>query len=140
MKSQRLFFVALLGVAACQHPVTPSAAKPIPVAAAVSPISISDVDKFRGAVLRCWVAPLGHNGSAPPIVTVRAELNPDGAVKSAQVINVDAARYSADPDYRAAAMGALRALTKCSPYTALPSDKYESWKEMEIRFDPATAY
>ncbi|NBO19672.1 MAG: energy transducer TonB, partial [Proteobacteria bacterium] len=45
-------------------------------------------------------------------------------------------KYQSDPFYRAAADAAVRAVQRCSPLTGLPSDKYETWKQMELRFDP----
>jgi hypothetical protein len=45
-------------------------------------------------------------------------------------------RYTSEPFFRAAADSALRAVFKCSPLKNLPPEKYGSWREMELNFDP----
>jgi len=49
----------------------------------------------------------------------------------------DMARCSSSgPAYRAAAESARRAVIQCAPYT-LPADRYDSWQEIVLDFDPA---
>ena len=50
---------------------------------------------------------------------------------------VDTMRYaSGDTFYVAAADSAVRAVKACSPLKGLPKDKYSTWKEIELNFDP----
>jgi hypothetical protein len=39
--------------------------------------------------------------------------------------------------FRAAADSAVRAVYKCNPIKNLPTNKYNSWKEMRLNFDPS---
>jgi hypothetical protein len=58
-------------------------------------------------------------------------------VLSAVIDPSEMGRYNSDTFYRAAADSAVRATHECSPLKNLPPDKYGSWKEMELTFNPA---
>jgi hypothetical protein len=69
-------------------------------------------------------------------VEVRILLYPDGRVKKASIAQSLYGRYQSDTIFRAAADSALRAVQLASPLKNLPADKYSSWKDMVVNFDP----
>jgi hypothetical protein len=70
-----------------------------------------------------------------PIVTLVVTMNKDGTPAKAEIKDQD--RYSNDPNYRAVADAAHRAIMNpcCHPWPLSP-EKYESWKTMTFNFDP----
>lgn len=99
------------------------------------PLSISEKDMIRGQFIKCWIMPAGSPNPETLIVKVRVALGPDGTVTEAKLAT-DQSRYNSDTFYRAAADSAIRAVWKCSPLQNLPADKYGSWRDMELTFDP----
>jgi hypothetical protein len=66
-------------------------------------------------------------------VGIRAELDPDGSVRSASIIPDK--NKLADPNYLLFAESAKRAVLKCSPYKFLTSRPYEAWKIITFDFN-----
>jgi hypothetical protein len=68
------------------------------------------------------------------IVPIMVQMGRDARPMRAEP--VDKAKYANDPDYRAAADAALRAVRneRCHPWP-LPLDKYESWQTITLNFD-----
>jgi hypothetical protein len=100
------------------------------------PLSISEKDAIRGQFIPCWTMPAGAKDAHSLAVRVKVQLQADGTVLDAQVAPDQLARYNSDTFFRAAADSAVRAVHKCSPLKNLPADKYGTWKDTEINFDP----
>lgn len=100
------------------------------------PMSISEMDAIRGQFVKCWRVPAGAKNDYELKVHVNVQLRPDGSVISAQLAGGDLVRYNTDTFFRGAADSAIRAVHKCSPLKNLPADKYSTWKDMELTFDP----
>jgi hypothetical protein len=100
------------------------------------PLSISEKDTIRSQFLVCWSMPTGAKDAHTLAVRIKVTLQADGAVLAATLATDQLGRYNADPFFRAAADSAIRAVHKCSPLKNLPPEKYNSWKEMELNFDP----
>lgn len=100
-------------------------------------LSVSEIDALRAQMQRCWTIPAGAADPQNLIVTVRVWLNPDGSLGRAPVLSTgDQARLAlGEPYFRVAAESALRAVNMCQPYK-MPIEKYSSWREIEMRFDP----
>lgn len=99
-------------------------------------LTLSELDAFRVQVQRCWNVPVGAPNPEQLIVQVRIQLRPDGTLMAPPEF-VDLGRYnSGDGYYRAAADAARRAVIQCQPYT-LPPQKYETWRDIEMNFDPS---
>ena len=97
------------------------------------PSGISLADKLREHITKCWNPPPGAAGADALIVDIIVRLNPD-----AEVIDVaikDGTRFARDGVFKAAANSARRAIFDCSPLP-LPQEGNETWKELEIKFDP----
>jgi outer membrane biosynthesis protein TonB len=98
-------------------------------------LSLSDMDALKYQLAQCWNVPTGAMNAEDLIVDIRLEVNPDRTVKVAEI--VDQGRYGSDDFFRAAADSARRAVfnPRCTPLQ-LPPDKYDTWKNILIRFNP----
>jgi len=95
-------------------------------------MSVSEIDLLRTQISRCWSPPIGVQGAADLAVRVRISLNPDGSLeRPPETIT----RGSGGP-FIAASDAARRAVIRCQPYN-LPPDKYETWRDIHITFDPS---
>ncbi len=101
--------------------------------------TIAEIDALRvlirDQIQKCWNPPIGAVSAEDLLVRVFLRLDTTGRVREAHI--VDSQRMAGDSFYRAAAESARRAALndRCNPLE-LPIDKYESWKEVEIYFDP----
>ena len=73
-------------------------------------MTMSEIDAFRVQMRRCWNVPGGAAYSGGLLVTVRVF-------------------------HRTAAESAVRAIKRCQPFQ-MPVEKYASWRELELTFDP----
>ena len=96
-------------------------------------LSMSELDALRGQVSQCWSPPAGVSEAGSLRVTIRMRLDPTGAIEGRPEL-VDGGGSSAME--RAAGEAALRAVIRCSPYT-LPAEKYDTWSEVLLNFDPS---
>ena len=99
----------------------------------VGPLGLSDIDRLRAHLSKCWDPPIGAAGSDTLIVDIIVSLDRDGRVLSAKVDNK--LRFNTDRIFKVAAEEAIRATRECSPLP-LPPDKYEQWKSFVFVFDP----
>ena len=94
-------------------------------------MTATELDALRARLAQCWSPPIGWTDPSEVRVVLVLSLNADGSVNGdPEVVERPAGRYE-----QAAPESALRAVRKCAPYT-LPPDKYESWKQVKITFDP----
>ena len=99
----------------------------------IGPLGVSEIDKLRAHVSKCWEPPIGAAGSDTLVVDIILSLDRDGHVLSAKVDNTF--RFDTDRTYKVAAEEAIRATRKCSPLP-LPPEKYEQWKSFVFVFNP----
>lgn len=99
-------------------------------------LTVSELDAIRSQIERCWNVPIGAREAGDLVVEVNVDMNPDGTVQRARLIDRNG-RYGSDSFYRAAADSAMRAVLnpRCSPLR-LPPDKYETWKNFTLNFNP----
>ncbi len=112
---------------------TPDAPKAPEASPEVAELTISEIDSFRAQMRRCWSFPSGARDGSDLIVEISLSLSSTGAVSRGPVIT-NRQRLS-DPYFRAAAESVLRAILRCQPFK-MPVDKYEHWRDLELRFDP----
>ncbi|MDQ0313963.1 TonB C-terminal domain-containing protein [Amorphus orientalis] len=94
-------------------------------------MTMTELDALRSQIQQCWNPPIGARGADDLLVRVEMRLNPDGSVVgSPEVLN-----SSANPFFQAAADSARRAVLRCQPYN-LPAEKYETWRQVRVTFDP----
>ena len=99
----------------------------------IGPLGLSDIDRLRAHLSKCWDPPIGAAGSDALIVDIIVSLDRDGSVLSAKVDNK--LRFNTDRIFKVAAEEAIRATRECSPLP-LPPEKYEQWKSFVFVFDP----
>ncbi|MBN9020665.1 MAG: hypothetical protein J0H08_00880, partial [Rhizobiales bacterium] len=91
----------------------------------------SEIDALRSQITRCWVIPQGWTSPREVTVSVRFQLNLDGTVAGMpEVVEYPASQYGP-----VAGDNAVRAVMQCGPY-ALPAEKYDQWKDVQLRFTP----
>ncbi|MEI7668993.1 MAG: hypothetical protein WCJ33_02810 [Pseudomonadota bacterium] len=100
-----------------------------------APLSMSEKDAIISQIQKCWNVPAGAKDINNLIVNLHIELSEDGSVTKVEMAK-DEGRYNSDTFFRAAADSAMRAVRKCSPLKNLPVDKYGSWREMDLGFNP----
>jgi outer membrane biosynthesis protein TonB len=103
---------------------------------ASQPMSLSEIDAIMSQIAKCWSPPAGAKDAQNLVVVIDAEFNVDGSYVKAEIASESRSRYNSDPFFRTAAESALRAVRQCSPIKNLPPEKYETWKNLELHFDP----
>jgi len=94
----------------------------------------SEIEALMNSMGNCWVLPVGiEELEDMGVVQLRIQMRPDRTVRAVTI--ADQARLQRDPEFRAVAESARRAVQQCSPLE-LPLDKYELWREIVMSFYP----
>lgn len=106
------------------------------------PLSISEKDAIKNQFIKCWRMPAGAKDPHSLAVRIHVMLKEDGSLISSEIVADQLPRYNSEPFFRAAADAAIRAVAQCTappmgPLKDLPPDKYGSWRDMELNFDPS---
>lgn len=101
-----------------------------------SKLTQSEMDALRGAISKCWNVPAGVADAPGLVVTVRMRLTEAGEIQGAPEVTSGGGDSGVG---RAAAESAKRAVLRCAPYN-LPRDKYDSWSEVIVNFDPSNMF
>ncbi len=96
-------------------------------------ISATELDWLRQQIGRCWNIPAGVREAHNLIVRVQIQMDPSGNVLGQPVV----LNNSSHPAFGAAARSSVAAVMGCQPYDRLPVEKYASWKNIIINFDPS---
>ena len=96
-------------------------------------MSLNEIDAFRAQIRACWSVPAGAKNAENLLVRVRVQLDPSGRPIAKKIIN---RAQLTDSFFLSAAESVLRAIERCQPYK-MPPEKFESWREMELNFDPS---
>lgn len=99
------------------------------------PLAMSEIDAIRQQIIRNWNIPAGAKNAHNLIIVLDIQLTTTGHVTSVELAQ-DKSRYYSDSFFRAAADSAIRAVRRSSPIQNLPTDKYNTWKHIELHFDP----
>jgi colicin import membrane protein len=99
-------------------------------------LSQNEMDALRQKLGGCWSIPAGVDDADTLKVSVRFRLDRSGGLEGRpEVIKGGAASGPA----RTAAESAVRAVQKCAPFN-LPADKYDTWSEVVVNFDPSDMF
>ena len=101
--------------------------------ASAIPLSYSEISEIKYQIQQCWQIPPSVATTNEQLV-LKIRLNRDGSLVDVKV--VDAAKYKANQSLRLLAESALRAVEKCSPLKNLPKEKFASWRDLELGFNP----
>lgn len=94
-------------------------------------MSVSEIDALRGQIARCWNPPIGVQGAEDLAVRIHLALNLDGTLAGPPELLSSGSGIA----FQAAADSARRAVLRCQPYQ-LPPQKYETWRDINVNFDP----
>ena len=133
--------LALLDSRTPKPPVPPQAQVAETVTKGLGAQTASTLD-LRDALLsqirECWNVPVGAPTPEKLIVQVRVFLARDGSLAQPPLLEPQTrAAAASNPYMRTAAEAALRAVNVCEPYKLLPVDRYDSWREIVMTFDPS---
>lgn len=99
-------------------------------------LSQSELDALRGQIQRCWSPPSGVSEAGSLRISIQMRLDPSGQLEAQPQI-VDGVGGSMIE--RVAGEAALRAVQRCAPYS-LPAEKYATWSEVVVNFDPSQMF
>ena len=99
-------------------------------------LSQNEMDALRQKLGGCWSIPAGVDDAATLKVSVKFQLDRSGMLQGRpQVV----AGGAASGPGRTAAESAVRAVQKCAPFN-LPAEKYDTWAEVVVNFDPSDMF
>lgn len=94
-------------------------------------LSQNEIDALRARLAACWDIPPTRVDPVELRVKVKVFLGPDGQLtREPEVVE-----YRPTQIGQVAAESAIRAVKRCAPFTLSP-EKYASWKEIVMTFDP----
>lgn len=102
----------------------------------VAEMTQDEINALKARIQECWNYPAGADGAESLRVQLRIEFNQDGSVATSPQI----LQQPAGPLGTVAAEGAVRAVLRCEPYGFLPPAKFETWRVVNITFDPAEMF
>ncbi len=118
-----------------QETTKQATAAPSQIAPIGAELTRSEKDALNRGVSPCWVVDAGAKGAENLKVKLRVHIDPSMTVRKVEIM--ERVRYQSDPQFKAAADSARRALMnpRCSKLN-LPPAKYEQWKTFIYNFDP----
>lgn len=99
-------------------------------------LSASEMDALRGQISRCWSPPAGAAEAGSFRVSISMQLDQSGELTGMPKIVSGGGSSMAE---RAASDAAVRAVRRCAPYN-LPAEKYDTWAEVTVNFDPSQMF
>ncbi|WP_275784871.1 TonB C-terminal domain-containing protein [Pararhizobium gei] len=97
-------------------------------------LSVSEMDALRGKIENNWSVVAGIAGAEGLTIKVTMQLDQNGEIIGRPEVvasgGSDAARRTFEGSVR-------RAIMKSAPFDNLPADKYDSWSEVVVNFDPS---
>jgi len=99
-------------------------------------LSLSEMDALRGQIQKHWSIIPGMADGQDVRVTVRMRLDQSGNIIGNPKVETSG---GAPGTQRTLAGSATRAVLKAQPYT-LPAEKYDSWSEVVVNFDPSQMF
>lgn len=103
-------------------------------------LTVTEIDKMRAAVARCWNASaiLGAPNPEALVVEIDIDLNRDGTLAGTpRVVNATAIALSGNRFWKVAEQNAVRAVQACAPYDFFDPARYQEWKAFTLNFDPS---
>ena len=99
-------------------------------------LSLSELDALRGQIQKCWSPPSGVSEAGSLRISIQMKLGPSGELEARpQIINGGGSSMIE----RVAGEAALRAVQRCAPYN-LPAEKYDTWADVIVNFDPSQMF
>lgn len=99
-----------------------------------STLSQSEMDALRGQIQNNWSVIPGLADASDVRIQVRFKLDESGALVGDPQVS---ATGGSTQTQQVLMSGARRAVLRSAPFTNLPRDKYDSWSEVIVNFDPS---
>lgn len=97
-------------------------------------MTISVIDALRVALTRCWNIDTNRPGLEDIRLTAHIRFLPTGVVDKLWFDSESRAQYDADFSY--VLDTARAAIETCSPFTMLPRNEYDKWRDTSVTFYP----
>ncbi len=99
-------------------------------------MTISVIDALRVALTRCWVIDTNHPGLEDIRLTAHIKFAQTGDVN--QLWFESESRAQTDPDFAYVLETARAAIKTCSPFSMLPRNEYDAWRDTTVTFYPTS--
>jgi colicin import membrane protein len=99
-------------------------------------LSQSELEAMRARLMQLWNPPAGVQNPEELVVRIRIHLSRDGRLAGPPIV-LTSGRGTL---FQTARDNAIRALFRGQPFNMLSPSTYETWKEIEITFDPRDMY
>lgn len=99
-------------------------------------MTVSVVDALRVALTRCWNIDTAHPGIEDIRLTAHIKFLPTGVVD--RLWFESESRAETDPDFAYVLDTAKAAIKNCSPFSMLPRNEYNKWRETSVTFYPTS--
>lgn len=97
-------------------------------------MTVSVIDALRVALTRCWNIDTTHPGIEDIRLTAHIKFLPTGVVD--RLWFESESRAQTDADFAYVLDTAKSAIKTCSPFSMLPRNEYEKWRETSVTFYP----
>jgi len=97
-----------------------------------SKLSQSEIDALRARLMALWNPPIGIQNPEEFIVRVRIQIGRDGKLSAPPIVLTSGQGQV----YIAARDSAVRAVFRAQPFNMLKPEHYDTWKDIEVTFDP----
>lgn len=103
------------------------------------PLSMTELDAIRSQIASCWSIPAGAKDVEQMSVVLKISIDLDGTVSNVAIAEKKSA-ITVNEFYQVFIDSAIRAVKKCSPLKNLNPERYNSWKAIELNFDPSEMF
>ena len=94
----------------------------------------SEMDSLRGQIQACWSVPASAQGEEGLRVSVQFQLTQGALIEGKPRVTASSGNRQLDES-------AVRAVARCGAKGfQLPSDKYDSWRDVVVNFDPSEMF
>jgi outer membrane biosynthesis protein TonB len=97
-----------------------------------SKLSQSEIDALRARLMALWNPPVGIQNPEELIIRIRIRLGRDGRLSSPPMVLTSGTGQV----FTSARDSAVRAVFQGQPFDMLKPDHYDTWKDIEVTFDP----
>ena len=95
-------------------------------------LSQSEMDALRARLMALWNPPVGIQNPQDFVIRIRIQLGKDRKLSAPPVV----LSTGTGTLYNSARDSAVRAVFQAQPFDMLKPEHYETWKDMEMNFDP----
>ena len=99
-------------------------------------MTVSVIDALRVALTRCWNIDTTHPGIEDIRLTAHIKFLPTGVVD--KLWFESESRAETDPDFAYVLDTARAAIRTCSPFSMLPRNEFDKWRDTSVTFYPTS--